>query len=207
MPLRNKVKYCSLSESKCPAKDILLHTYDVRAPNLIVVAYARYFSETHNFTKETSTILTVPNWTTLFFYCPLNSTIEVRIKDVMSGLYSPFEFISGGQATHEYMLFNYDLSYLEGKEAVMENRADQKKTKKNSPQLYDIAYIFGHATIFKLSSFLEELHRNGKPYQRVHCLFNRVAFGVHEDLVPVFSPELNPLPGTHEGDLGKWVLI
>ena len=70
MPLRNKVKFCSLARSKQPGENILLHTYDVRAPNLIVVAYARYFSETHNFTKETSTILTVPNWTTLFFLWP-----------------------------------------------------------------------------------------------------------------------------------------
>ena len=205
MPLRNKVKFCSLARSKRPGQAILLHTYDVRAPNLIVVAYARYFSETHNFTKETSTILTVPNWTTLFFYGPLDSTIAVRIKDVMSGLYSPFEFILGGETTHEYMLFNYDLSYLDGKEAVMENRADQKKTKKNSPQLYDIAYIYGPA-IFKLSSFLEELYINGKPYQRVHCLFNRVAFGVHESLVPFFSPKFDSLPDKQE-DSGASVRI
>ena len=134
--------------------DILLHSFGT-AFNLVIVSNdARYFHESHNFTQETSKTIKIPNWTTLFFYCPINSEMVTTISKFMTGLYKPVDVYGPGQSTHQYILFSF--FYYEPitklcHEAIVMSRTIQKQNEKIDPfELYDIAYVVG-GDIYSLS--------------------------------------------------------
>ena len=189
--------------------DILLHSLGTAFNLTIVSLRTRYFHESHNFTQETSKTIKIPNWTTLFFYCPINSTVFVTLSKLMVGLYKPVDVYGPGQSTHQYILFSvfdYELVTKICQRAMLVSHNIQKQNKKVDPfDLYDIAYVAG-GDIYSLSDFINELYSKGKIYQRIHCLFDRVSFGVDKSTVPIHGFKEIPTTIIQE-DLGRWNMI
>ena len=127
----------------------------------------------------------------------------------MTGLYKPVDVYGPGQSTHQYILFsffNYQSLTKLCWEATIMSRTIQKQNEDVDPfELYDIAYVVG-GDIYSLSDFINELYSKGKIYQRIHCLFSRISFGVHRSTVPVHGFKQIPITIVEE-DLGPWQMI
>ncbi|MCW7556059.1 hypothetical protein NX722_26210 [Endozoicomonas gorgoniicola] len=192
--------------------DILLHSCGT-AFNLIIVACARYFHENHNFTQETSKTIKIPNWTTLFFYSPMHVRIATNIYRFMTGMYKPVDVYGPGQSTHQYILFSFFDSDFEPlnqlcRAAMFFSSNTQKQNKNADPdpfELYDIAYVVG-GDIYSLSDFLNELYSQGKIYQKIHCILDRISFGVDKYTVPLYDLGRTPITIVEEG-LGQWQIL
>lgn len=141
----------------------------------------------------------VPNWTQLFFYTPhKTSLLDPTIEAFLDGNFMPYEIIHSGKFVRNYGLEKYQTSIEknpngENYEKIiteMENYAriynTQLRTQhviKNKPinpiRLFDVLTIRNRfstrLTGVNLKDVLGKLEREGRYYDRIHCVFCRTS--------------------------------
>ena len=109
----------------------------------------------------------VPNWTTLYFYCPDGSSLDdPGISKVINGNIPPVFEIGPGQYCNDYLLTKYIKdSYLKISYSV------SYKNDLFDPIIMDVLSIRPTLFPIKLSEVLKVLERNNYRYPYIGCVF------------------------------------
>ncbi|UYM14579.1 putative adhesin [Endozoicomonas euniceicola] len=150
--------------------------------NLIILAHGGIKKSN---ALKVSRHITIPAWTTLFFYAPAGFVLFTKdgLSKLMRGKYPPLEAVLPNEKTPNYELF------FDGKEDslkevaihmnLINSRYDFTPSFARHPfRVYDVVTTepSGPKGI-SLKEVLNVLYRTGHPYQKIHCLFCRSIYG------------------------------
>ena len=150
--------------------------------NLIILAHGGIKKSN---ALKVSRHITIPVWTTLFFYAPAGFVLFTKdsLSRLMRGKYPPLEAVLPNEKTANYELFFDSKDFSLKDEAIyidlIDGRYDFTPSFAQHPfRVYDVVTTepSGSKGIC-LKEVLNVLYHTGHPYPQIHCMFCRSIYG------------------------------